>query len=137
MPHSYRWLESYSPGPPLARAPGGDELGRGTVEPKPARPLAAWTFFERAERAVSGSCLPKCVLAFSLPIAYWPGSQKDWFRAEVVTCRLEWHPKPELPDFAELLKFGSTVKKKEDKNYGAFGPKAGLIGKKATKIVFD
>ena len=38
---------------------------------------------------------------------------------------------------AELLKFGSTVKKKEDKNYGAFGPRADLAGKKATKIVFD
>ena len=37
---------------------------------------------------------------------------------------------------AALLKFGSTVKKKEDKNYGAFGPKPGLAGKKATKIVF-
>ena len=37
----------------------------------------------------------------------------------------------------ELLKFGSTVKKKEDKNYGAFGPRADLAGKKATKIVFD
>ena len=35
----------------------------------------------------------------------------------------------------ELLKFGSTVKKKEDKNYGAFGPRADLAGKKATKIV--
>ena len=38
---------------------------------------------------------------------------------------------------AELVRFGSTVKKKEDKNYGAFGPRADLAGKKATKIVFD
>ena len=37
----------------------------------------------------------------------------------------------------DLLAFGSTVKKKEDKNYGAFGPRAGMAGKKATKIVFD
>ena len=30
-----------------------------------------------------------------------------------------------------------AYKKKEDKNYGAFGPRADLAGKKATKIVFD
>lgn len=39
---------------------------------------------------------------------------------------------------AELLKFGSTIKKKEHKLYGAFGPAKGAGPmKKATKIVFD
>ena len=36
----------------------------------------------------------------------------------------------------ELLKFGSTIKKKEHKLYGNFGPKDGPM-KKATKITFD
>lgn len=36
----------------------------------------------------------------------------------------------------ELLNFGSTIKKKEHKLYGNFGPTAGPM-KKATKIVFD
>jgi len=40
-----------------------------------------------------------------------------------------------VPD--ELLKFGSTVKKKEHKLYGAFGPKEGEAPTKApTKITF-
>ena len=36
-----------------------------------------------------------------------------------------------------LQAFGSTIKKKEHKLYGAFGPKGGAPMKKATKIVFD
>ena len=36
----------------------------------------------------------------------------------------------------ELLKFGSTIKKKEHKLYGNFGPKDGPM-KKAVKITFD
>ncbi|KAJ1638556.1 P-loop containing nucleoside triphosphate hydrolase protein [Pavlovales sp. CCMP2436] len=40
-----------------------------------------------------------------------------------------------VPD--ELLKFGSTVKKKEHKLYGAFGPKDGEVAKAPTKITFD
>lgn len=36
----------------------------------------------------------------------------------------------------ELLNFGSTIKKKEHKLYGNFGPKSGPM-KKAVKIVFD
>ena len=36
----------------------------------------------------------------------------------------------------ELMKFGSTIKKKEHKLYGNFGPKDGPM-KKATRIVFD
>jgi ATP-dependent RNA helicase DBP3 len=36
-----------------------------------------------------------------------------------------------------LLKFGTHVKKKEHKLYGAFGPKEGEVVKKATKITFD
>lgn len=39
-----------------------------------------------------------------------------------------------VPD--ELMKFGSTIKKKEHKLYGNFGPKGGPM-KKATKITFD
>jgi len=39
-----------------------------------------------------------------------------------------------VPD--ALTKFGSTVKKKEHKLYGAFGPKDGAPMKAATKIVF-
>jgi ATP-dependent RNA helicase DBP3 len=35
-----------------------------------------------------------------------------------------------------LMKFGSTIKKKEHKLYGNFGPKDGVM-KKATKIVFN
>ncbi|ETN39796.1 uncharacterized protein HMPREF1541_06022 [Cyphellophora europaea CBS 101466] len=37
----------------------------------------------------------------------------------------------------ELLKFGTTVKKKTHEAYGAFGPKEGMEGKKATKVTFD
>ena len=39
----------------------------------------------------------------------------------------------------ELLRFGSTVKKKEHKLYGAFGPKDmdGAAPKAPTKITFD
>jgi len=37
---------------------------------------------------------------------------------------------------ADLMKFGTAVKKKEHKLYGAFGPKDGMEEKKATKIVF-
>ena len=37
----------------------------------------------------------------------------------------------------ELLKFGSTIKKKEHKLYGNFGPRSGEPMKKATKITFD
>ena len=41
-----------------------------------------------------------------------------------------------IPD--ELMAFGSTIKKKEHKLYGNFGPKdASMPMKKATKIVFD
>lgn len=40
----------------------------------------------------------------------------------------------EVPE--ELMKFGSTIKKKEHKLYGNFGPKGGPM-KKATKITFD
>jgi len=40
-----------------------------------------------------------------------------------------------IPD--ELMKFGSTIKKKEHKLYGNFGPSGGLPMKKATKITFD
>ncbi|KAH8058279.1 helicase [Aureococcus anophagefferens] len=43
----------------------------------------------------------------------------------------------DMPVPKELLKFGSTVKKKQDKNCGAFGPKRGMEGKTATKITFD
>lgn len=39
-----------------------------------------------------------------------------------------------VPD--ELMKFGSTIKKKEHKLYGNFGPKTGPM-KKAVKITFD
>jgi ATP-dependent RNA helicase DBP3 len=39
-----------------------------------------------------------------------------------------------VPD--ELMKFGSTIKKKEHKLYGNFGPKGGPM-KKAVKITFD
>jgi ATP-dependent RNA helicase DBP3 len=39
----------------------------------------------------------------------------------------------EVPE--DLMKFGSTIKKKEHKMYGAFGPTG--ITKKATRIVFD
>ena len=41
----------------------------------------------------------------------------------------------DIPD--ELMKFGSTIKKKEHKLYGNFGPRGGEPMKKATKIVFD
>lgn len=41
----------------------------------------------------------------------------------------------DIPD--ELMKFGSTIKKKEHKLYGNFGPRGGGPMKKATKIVFD
>ncbi|KPI40129.1 ATP-dependent RNA helicase dbp3 [Cyphellophora attinorum] len=37
----------------------------------------------------------------------------------------------------DLLKFGTTVKKKTHDAYGAFGPKEDLEGKTATKITFD
>lgn len=40
----------------------------------------------------------------------------------------------EVPE--ELMKFGSTIKKKEHKLYGNFGPKGGPM-KKAVKITFD
>ena len=41
-----------------------------------------------------------------------------------------------MPD--ELMKFGSTIKKKEHKLYGAHsGPMGGLPMKKAVKITFD
>ena len=36
-----------------------------------------------------------------------------------------------------LMKFGSTIKKKEHKLYGNFGPRAGEPMKKATKITFN
>ena len=41
----------------------------------------------------------------------------------------------EVPE--DLMKFGSTIKKKEHKLYGNFGPSGGGPMKKATKIVFD
>ena len=37
----------------------------------------------------------------------------------------------------DLMKFGSTIKKKEHKLYGNFGPKGGGPMKKATKITFN
>ena len=37
----------------------------------------------------------------------------------------------------ELAKFGSTIKKKEHKLYGNFGPKDAGTAKKATKITFN
>lgn len=40
-----------------------------------------------------------------------------------------------VPD--DLLRFGTTVKKKQHEAYGAFGPKEGMEGKKATKVTFD
>ena len=41
----------------------------------------------------------------------------------------------EVPE--DLMKFGSTIKKKEHKLYGNFGPKGDMPMKKATKITFD
>jgi ATP-dependent RNA helicase DBP3 len=41
----------------------------------------------------------------------------------------------EVPE--DLMQFGSTIKKKEHKLYGNFGPKTGEPMKKATKIRFD
>lgn len=41
----------------------------------------------------------------------------------------------DIPD--DLSKFGSTIKKKEHKLYGNFGPKGGVPMKKAVKITFD
>ena len=41
----------------------------------------------------------------------------------------------EIPE--DLMKFGSTIKKKEHKLYGSFGPRGGGPMKKATKITFD
>ena len=41
----------------------------------------------------------------------------------------------EVPE--DLLKFGCTVKRKEDANYGRFGPKEDLVGLKAKKTTFD
>jgi len=40
-----------------------------------------------------------------------------------------------IPD--ALMKFGSTIKKKEHKLYGNFGPRGDVPMKKATKILFD
>jgi ATP-dependent RNA helicase DBP3 len=40
-----------------------------------------------------------------------------------------------IPD--SLMKFGSTIKKKEHKLYGNFGPKGDMPMKKAVKITFD
>ena len=37
----------------------------------------------------------------------------------------------------EIYKYPMITKKKGHANYGAFGPKADLVGKKATKITFD
>jgi ATP-dependent RNA helicase DBP3 len=37
----------------------------------------------------------------------------------------------------ELMKFGSTIKKKEHKLYGSFGPRGGGAMKQATKITFN
>lgn len=53
--------------------------------------------------------------------------------ALVNTLRQAEQPVPEA-----LLKFGTAVKKKEHKLYGAFGPKGGDVdmNKKPTKIVF-
>lgn len=41
----------------------------------------------------------------------------------------------DIPD--SLMKFGSTIKKKEHKMYGNFGPKGDMPMKKAVKITFD
>ena len=41
----------------------------------------------------------------------------------------------DIPD--SLMKFGSTIKKKEHKLYGNFGPKGDMPMKKAVKITFD
>lgn len=43
--------------------------------------------------------------------------------------------KQEVPK--EIYKYPMMTKKKVDKTYGDFGPKADLIGKKSTKITFD
>jgi hypothetical protein len=37
----------------------------------------------------------------------------------------------------DLIKFGSSVKKREHKLYGAFGPKEDIVAKAPTKITFD
>ena len=37
----------------------------------------------------------------------------------------------------DIYKYPLITKKKSDKLYGDFGPKADLVGKKATKITFD
>ena len=37
----------------------------------------------------------------------------------------------------DLMKFGTTVKKKQHEAYGAFGPKEGMEGKTSTKVTFD
>ena len=40
-----------------------------------------------------------------------------------------------VPD--DLMKFGSTIKKKEHRLYGNFGPRNDVPMKKPTKIVFE
>ena len=40
-----------------------------------------------------------------------------------------------IPD--AIYKYPMITKRKEDKNYGAFGPKADMVAKKATKTTFD
>ncbi len=37
----------------------------------------------------------------------------------------------------ELMKFGTTVKKKQHEAYGAFGPKEGMEGRTSVKVTFD
>ena len=65
-------------------------------------------------------------------VTFWnPDYDKECAPALV---RIARKAKQEVPE--PLLKFGSTVKKKEHKMYGSFGPDAGAPMKQATRIVF-
>ena len=107
--------------------PGGAGAVRGRAEPSPqdSNPNS-WEIGARNEGPRAGGWCPL------LRSGKAPAPPR---LAGILSGRVDRAAGADVP--AELLKFGSTVKKKEDKNYGAFGPRADLAGKKATKIVFD
>ncbi|KAH8068837.1 helicase [Aureococcus anophagefferens] len=72
---------------------------------------------------------------------YQSGTSASYATARLIVFGLYKKECARLETFSSTRKsgtsFGSTVKKKQDKNYGAFGPKRGMEGKTATKITFD
>ena len=96
----------------------GDFLTQAWFSPPPPPPSSPHGGYEQGPDAGGG---------------HEPASERERLIFELINVLRE--AKMDIPK--ELMKFGTTVKRKPHKTYGDFGPKADLVGLKATKKSFS